>query len=107
MPLNQVNIEEKSIEYSVKVTYHSDMKCENYDAEISAVEENDGRISLYPVYENSNTEYPFLEFPKDPESFSFIHSDPDRAIAVANMILAFAQMVKNENKKRIDTSTNE
>lgn len=106
-PLNQVNIEEKSTDYNVKVSYHSDMKCENYDAEIFAVEEADGKISLYPVCENSSSKYPFLDFPKDPEAFNFIHSDPDRVIAVANMMLAFAQMVKNENKKRIDVSDNE
>ena len=106
-PLNQVNIEEKSTEYAVKLSYHSDMKCENYDAEICGVQEPDGRLSLYPVYENSSSKYPFLDFPKDPEAFGFIHSDPDRVIAVAQMMLSFAQMVKSENRKGLDTTSNE
>ena len=105
-PLNEVSIEEESTNYDIKLSYHSDMKCENYDAEISATEYPDGKISFYPVYEKSSSKYPFLEFPKDPESFSFIHSDPDRVIAMAQMMLAFAQMVKNENKKDIDMDVN-
>lgn len=101
-PLNQVNIEEKSTEYSVKLSYHSDLKCENYDAEILAIEETGGKISLYPVYEQSSSKYPFLDFPKDTDAFNFVHSDPDRVIAVAQMMLAFAQAIKKENQKAID-----
>lgn len=103
---NQINIEEKQTIYDVKYTYHSDMMCQNYDAQISAEEEPDGKISLYPVFEKSNNKYPFLDFPKDSESFSFIHSDPDRVIAIAQMMIAFAHMVKNNNKNSIDTNAN-
>lgn len=104
--MSQINIEEKQTIYDVKYTYHSDMMCENYDAQISAVEEPDGKISLYPVFEKSSNKYPFLEFPNDPEAFNFIHSDPDRVIAIAQMMIGFAQSIKNKYKKDIDTSTN-
>ena len=104
-PLNQVNIEEKSTEYSVKLSYHSDLKCENYDAEIMAIEEPGGRMSLYPVYEQSSSKYPFLDFPKDADAFNFVHSDPDRVIAIAQMMIGFASMVKNHNEqKSVDTN---
>lgn len=106
-PLNQVNIEEKSTEYSVKLSYHSDLKCENYDVEIMATEEAGGTISLYPVYEKSSSKYPFLDFPKDADAFNFVHSDPDRIIAIAQTMMSFAQMVKNNSKNDIDTTNNE
>ena len=92
MSLNQVNIEEKSTEYDITDTYHSDRKCQNYDAEVTGVEYTDGTITFYPRGGGA--------------FFEFDHSDPDRVIAIANMMLAFAQMVKNENKKAIDTSIN-
>lgn len=108
-PLNQVNIEEKSTEYGVKLSYHSDLKCENYDAEIMAIEEAGGTISLYPVYKKSSSKYPFLDFPKDTDAFNFVHSDPDRVIAIAQMMLSFAQMVKYNKQitKSVDTCVNE
>lgn len=90
-PLNQVNIEEISTTYNIKLTYHSDKKCQNYDAQIEAQEEADGTVSLTPDGAGS--------------SFEFYHSDPDRVIAVAQMMISFAQMVKNNNKKTIDTPT--
>lgn len=89
-PLNQVNIEEMSTKYDVKLTYHSDKKCQNYDARIEAIEEADGTISLVP-YDHSG-------------SFEFVDSDPDRVIAIAQMMMSFAQMVKNNNKSIIDTN---
>lgn len=89
--LNQINIEEVSTKYDVKLTYHSDTKCQNYDARIEAIEEADGTISLVP-YDHSG-------------SFEFVNSDPDRVIAIAQMMLSFAQMVKN-SKKAIDTCAN-
>lgn len=89
--LNQINIEEVSTKYDVKLTYHSDTKCQNYDARIEAIEEADGTISLVP-YDHSG-------------SFEFVNSDPDRVIAIAQMMLSFAQMVKN-NKKAIDSCAN-
>lgn len=88
-PLNQVNIEEISTTYDIKLSYHSDRKCQNYDAMIEAAEEADGTISLSPNHCG--------------RSFEFYHSDPDRVIAIAQMMMAFAQMVKNNNQKSIDT----
>ena len=91
--MNQINIEEKKTVYDVKYTYHSDRKCQNYDAQIEAQEESDGTVSLTPDGAGS--------------SFEFYHSDPDRVIAVAQMMMAFAQMVKNKNNKPIDTGSNQ
>lgn len=93
-PLNQVNIEEESTIYKINLAYHSDMKCQNYDAQIMGLEESDGRITIRPSSEDGWA-----------EAFTIKHSDPDRIIALAQMILAFAQMVKNNNKKTIDAST--
>lgn len=87
-PLNQVNIEEVSTTYNIKLAYHSDKKCQNYDAQIEAQEEADGTVSLSPNHCG--------------RSFEFYHSDPDRVIAIAQMMVAFAQMVKNNNKKVVD-----
>ena len=89
--MNQINIEEKKTIYDVTYTYHSDMKCQNYDAKITGIEEENGKISIEP-----------------PEriTFEFQNSDPDRVIAVAQMMMAFAQMVKNKNNKPIDTDAN-
>lgn len=88
-PLNQVNIEEKQTIYDVKLAYYSDRKCQNYDAKMEAQEEVDGTISLTPDGAGS--------------SFEFYHSDPDRVIAIAQMMMSFAQMAKNNNQKSIDT----
>ena len=93
-PLNQVTIAEKSTIYDINLNYHSDKMCENYDAKILGVEEANGRITLRP-------------HDGDWSGFVFDHSDPDRVIAIAQMMLSFAQMVKNNNKKAIDTTTNE
>lgn len=92
-PLNQVNIEEVSTTYNVKLAYHSDKRCQNYDAQIEAQEEVDGTVSLSPNHCG--------------RSFEFYHSDPDRVIAVAQMMLSFAQMVKINNKKAVDTQAAE
>lgn len=91
--MNQINIEEKKTVYDVTYTYHSDRKCQNYDARIEAQEEFDGTVSLTPDGAGS--------------SFEFYHSDPDRVIAIAQMMMAFAQMVKNKNNKPIDTVSNQ
>ena len=93
--LNEVNIEEVSTKYNIKLSYHSDMKCENYDAHITGISESDNTVTF--VSDNGNT-----------RSFVFYHSDPDRAIAIAQMILSFAQAMKNENKiiNAIDASAN-
>ena len=96
-PLNQVNIQEKSTTYGIELSYHSDAKGKDYAASITGIEEWDGRITLYPP-----TQWNIIG---PASSFIFDHSDPDRVIAIAQMMLAFAQMVKNENKKRIDTSS--
>lgn len=87
-PLNQVNIEETATKYDVSLTYHSDIKCENYEAKITGVELPLGKVTILP----SGT-----FFPND--GFKFVESDPDRVIAIAQMMLSFAQMVKNNNKK--------
>lgn len=85
---NQINIEEKKTIYGITYTYHSDMKCQNYDAKITGAEEEDGRISIESDHYGG---------------FEFDHSDPDRVIAIAQMMMAFAQMVKNKSKNTIDT----
>lgn len=92
-PLNQVNIEEVSTTYNIKLAYHSDKRCQNYDVQIEAQEEADGTVSLSPNHCG--------------RSFEFYHSDPDRVIAIAQMMVAFAQMAKNNNKKVIDTQAAE
>lgn len=94
---NQINIKEKSTDYDVNLSYHSDLMAQNYDAKIKITEWNDNRISIYPDAGH--------EWYTD-KSFTFEHSDPDRVIAIAQMILASAQMVKNHNKKSIDVSDN-
>lgn len=95
-PLNQVNIEEKETIYDIKLSYHSDRKCQNYDAVMTGVEEVNGTVTIRP-WGSDNFQGSFFEFN---------HSDPDRVIAIAQMMLSFAQMVKN-NKKTIDTTINE
>lgn len=84
---NQISIEEKRTIYDITYTYHSDMRCQNYDAKITGIEEENGKISIEP-----------------PEriTFEFQNSDPDRVIAIAQMMMAFAQMTKNKNNKPID-----
>lgn len=93
--MNQINIEEESTEYSVKYTYHSDLKCENYDIEITGIELSNNKVTIQP----GNTFFP-------DDGFKFIESDPDRVIAIAQMLMAFAQMVKNRNDKPVDTDNN-
>ena len=83
----EINIEERSTIYDVSMTYHSDMACANYDAKIIAIMEADGKISIKPKGEYNWS-----------SSFVFDHSDPDRVLAIANMIKSFAEMAKKENK---------
>lgn len=89
---NQINIEEKKTLYDITYTYHSDMKCQNYDVSIVGIEEANGKVTLEPrlevSYETGLTE----------SSFLFNHSDPDRVIAIAQMMMAFAQMVKKQKQ---------
>lgn len=68
--------------FVVKNTYHSDRKCQNYDLEIKAELSEEGTITLIPI-----SKTPF-------DGFVFIDSDPDRVIAVAEMIKNFAEMAK-------------
>ena len=91
--MNQINIEEKKTVYDVTYTYHSDMKCQNYDAKITGIEEGNGKVSIDPDHCG--------------KTFEFQNSDPDRVIAIAQMMMAFAQMVKNKNNKPIDTGSNQ
>lgn len=93
---NEISIEEQSTIYDTSMTYHSDLKCENYDVSIECAQYPNGKISVRPG----------KTFFAD-DGFKFLGSDPDRVIAIAQMMMAFAQMAKNENKKRIDTSSNE
>lgn len=93
-PLNQVNIEEVSTEYNIKLRYFSERKNKDYDAVIKGIEEVDGKVTLQAEHGGHSC-----------NEFEFIHSDPDRVIAIAQMILAFAQMVKN-NKSRTQSDTN-
>lgn len=89
---NKITISPKSKMYDIKMQYHSDLMCENYDAEIVAIQESDNRITF-----SAKTKH-FVD------GFVFNHSDPDRVIAIARMMQSFAEMVKNENKKPIDIS---
>ena len=94
--MSQINIEEKETIYGITLTYHSDRKCQNYDAIMTGVEESDGSMTVRP-WGSDNFKGSFFEFN---------HSDPDRVIAIAQMMLAFAQMVKNKNNNPIDTDAN-
>lgn len=94
--MNQVNIEEVSTMYDIGLTYHSNRKCENYDAKIQGIEESDGSVTI----KRRNGDWP--------DGFVFDHSDPERVIAIAQMMIGFASMVQNHNEqKSIDTSANE
>ena len=86
-----VEIKERSRVYDIKFGYHSDLMCQNYDAEVIAIQEADGRVSF--------------ETPTHDNCFEFIHSDPDRVLAIANMLKSFAEMAKKENA--IDISNKE
>lgn len=90
--MNEVNIEEKQTIYDITMSYHSELKCQNYDAELTGVEESNGTVTIKPRDRQLSIEFIFKE------------SDPDRVIALAQMMMAFAQMVKNNNKKDIDIS---
>lgn len=83
----EIEIKERSRTYDIKFGYHSDLLCENFDAELLAIQEADGRIS-------------FKTRDKD-TCFEFVHSDPDRVIALASMMVEFAKIMKKNN---IDTS---
>lgn len=89
--MNQVSIVEVATEYDVRLTYHSDIKAEDYDAIITVREEADNRITIEPNNCNSK--------------FEFRHSDPDRVIALCQMMMAAAQMVKDNNQKSIEALT--
>lgn len=87
-PLNQVNIQEKTTIYDVSLAYHSELKNDNYEVKLKGEQEPDGLISLTP---DNNINFD--------NGFVFSHSDPDRVIAIAQMMMSFAQMVKNENRE--------
>lgn len=87
--MNQINIDKKRTIYDVTCMYHSDMKCQNYDAKIVGIEEKNGKVSFEPDHCG--------------ESFEFYGSDPDRVIAIAQMMLSFAQMIKKNNQKKVLT----
>ena len=91
-PLNQATIEEIATIYDVKMSYWSELKDKSYDAKIAIKEESDNRMSIL----SKNGGY----------CFAFEHSDPDRVIAIAQMMLAAAQMVKSHNAQTIDRTVN-
>lgn len=84
--LNQVNIEETSTNYTVTLAYHSNRKDKDENAEILVTEHYDGAITI--------------ETGRSYGRFEFNRSDPDRVIAIAQMIMAAAQMVKNHNEQK-------
>ena len=99
MEEKEINISERSTTYDIKLEYHSDLMCQNYDAGIVAVVSPKGRVSFYPDSGHRD----WVE-----KTFVFEESDPDRVIAVARMMLSFASMVKKNNQKKcIDTTINE
>lgn len=91
---SKVDIERASTSYKINYTYHSDLRCMNADVKITAIQRTDGTISFLTGTNASHT-------------FVFDQSDPDRVIAIAKMMLAFAEMAKEENKKALDISVNE
>lgn len=93
MNQQQIEIEEKSTTYDVTTQYHSTLMCQNYSSIIEGIVESDNRITLKPK--------------NGFDCFKFYHSDPDLVIAVANMMLSFAQMVKKDNQKNLDANNNE
>lgn len=84
--MNKTEITPLSQEFKITTTYHSYRKCQNYDAEIRAALNADGTITLYPTGVTNDT------------GFTFMNSDPDRVIAIAEMIKAFAQMAKDRSE---------
>ena len=96
MKPQEINISHIETAYDITFEYHSDLMCQNYDAKITAIEGSDGRITFRPINYDGWC-----------NAFVFEHSDPDRVLAIANMMKAFAEMVKQENKKSIDLSSNE
>ena len=79
----------KAKTWSIEKKYHSELTNKDYTAQIIAVQEADGKITL-----NKANATGF-----DATVFQFIESDPDRVIAIARMMTAFAEMVKEDNKK--------
>lgn len=79
----QVEIKERSRTYDIKLEYHSDLMCQNYDAELLAIQEIDGKVTF--KNQHGGTE------------FEFVHSDPDRIIAITSMMESFAKMIKKNN----------
>lgn len=93
MNQQQVVIEELSTLYKIENAYHTDLLAKNSVVKMFGTVEADNRITITPGVGGNS-------------SFDFCHSDPDRVIAIANMLLSFAQMAKNESKKTLDVSTN-
>ena len=94
---NEIEISERSTIYDITCEYHSDLMCENYDAGIMASVSPKGMISIYPDSGHRS----WVE-----KTFTFEESDPDRVIAIAKMMLAFAEKAKERNKNTIDVSDN-
>lgn len=84
--MNKTEITPLSQEFKATTTFHSDRECQNYDAEIKAELNADGTITLLP--EGGR---PFA-------GFTFVDSDPDRVIAIAEMMKTFAEMAKERSE---------
>ena len=86
MEKQEIKIKEKTRTYDIKMEYHSDLMCQNEEVEILGILEADNRITIKPGG------HPLAV------GFVFEESDPDRIIAIAEMIKSFAEVAKETNK---------
>lgn len=87
--MNEINIAQKQVIYDLNTEYCSESVGKNYTAQITGIKESDGKVTIRPDQGKGYDEV-----------FIFDHSDPDRVIAVARLIMAFAQTIKNNNNSR-------
>ena len=92
---DNLTIRKVSTTYAVGLPYYSERKGEENEAEIIAIEEADGTITMKPGNMHAWA-----------DEFVFKHSDPDRLIAVAKLLQGFAQAIKSKDVKPIDTHAN-
>ena len=88
----EINITERVTLYDVTTQYHSDLKNEDYNASFRAACHIDGRVTITPDSGDART------------GLVFYNSDPDVVLAMANMLKAFAEMVKKENAEETENS---
>lgn len=87
MGKKEVKIKETTRTYDIKVEYHSDLMCQNEEAEILGILEADNRVTIKPVGN------PLAK------GFVFKGSDPDKIIALAEMMKSFAEVAKKTTYK--------